>query len=111
MQTWLSHFDLLRIVTAPAKRTLSIYAGVIGKSVSSIDIFCLLLLSKDLGDRNWEGLEIENGVPVLSLNRIIYFENWAIVEDEKPNNIINRKNKIFSFKCNYTIAKKILLIY
>ena len=38
MATWLSHLELLRITTAPAKRILSIYLGVMGRSVESIAI-------------------------------------------------------------------------
>jgi hypothetical protein len=51
------------------------YRGTTGRSVSSIEIFCFALLSIALADKNFDGSFIENGVPVLSLNRTIYFVN------------------------------------
>jgi hypothetical protein len=56
------------MITFPAKRTLSTYPGETGKSVSSIEMFCLFLLSIAFADKKAEGLFIENGVVALSVN-------------------------------------------
>jgi len=91
IQTWFSHLEIFNIVTSPDKRTLSRYRGVTGRSDSSIAIFCLVLLSIDRGARYKEGSFIENGVPALSLNLMMYFENcaWEVVVKMK----MNTKNK------------------
>ncbi len=43
MATWLSHLEELMMLTAPDKRILSIYLGVMGISVESIAILYLVL--------------------------------------------------------------------
>jgi hypothetical protein len=53
------------------------YLGVMGKSVESIEIFCFVLLCIDFKDKNSEGLLMLKGIPALSLNCIMYFENCA----------------------------------
>ena len=80
-----------RDITVPAKRTLSIYRGVIGKSVSSMAIRCFFLLSIAFVDKYADGLSMLNGVPDLSLKRTMYFVNWAEVLNAEKSKMKNNK--------------------
>ncbi len=58
IQTWFNHFETLSITTAPDKRILSMYLGVIGRSVESIGILYLTLRWIERAVRYCEGLAI-----------------------------------------------------
>jgi hypothetical protein len=100
IQISFSHFDLLIIVTLPANRMLSMYLGVMGKSVESIEIFCFALLCIDFGDKNSEGLLMLKGVPALSLNCIMYFENCAFDSFARNSIAIKKWSSILFISTN-----------
>jgi hypothetical protein len=62
-----------------------------GKSVSSMGIFCLARLAIALADKNCDGLFIVNEVPALSLNLTIYFVNCAAAFTEKKATVTERR--------------------
>jgi hypothetical protein len=85
----------LRMVTFPARRILSIYRGVIGRSVESMDIFCFTLLWIDLADKYCDGLLILKGVLALSFSRMIYFENCAADFGAENESAMQTSSKTF----------------
>src|SRR6476661_4614466 len=68
MLTEFSHFEAFRMVTAPARRTLSIYFFVTGKSELSISIAYFDLLANARSDKKAEGLLREKELLPLSVN-------------------------------------------
>src|SRR6218665_523898 len=72
MHTWLSHLEVLIMVTAPARRTLSTYLANTGRSVLSMAILYRMRLSIARWDKNSSGLLTEKAEPFLFLNSTIY---------------------------------------
>ena len=77
IHTWFNHLLLCKMVTLPANLMLSIYFGVMGKSLSSIAILYRTLLAMALCVKYGKGLLMVNGVPVLFLNCTMYLLNCA----------------------------------
>src|SRR5829696_834739 len=90
-----NHLEVFKIVTAPAERMLSIYRGVTGRSVLSIAILNLVLLSMACGDRKAVGLLREKGLVALFLNCIIYLVDCALLICGIIDNNINTHPAIF----------------
>ena len=65
-------------------------------SVESIGMFCFNLRLIDLADKYCDGLFNVKGVPDLSLNRIIYFENCAWEENAKTKMKTERSGNFFA---------------
>src|SRR6187399_459209 len=95
METAFKHFDVFKIMTAPANRTLSRYRSVTGRSVLSIALEYLVLRSIAFWDKYAEGFWSEKEFDPLSLNLIIYLETCAWLVNDKAHTVSKQPKSFF----------------